>query len=227
VGFHAELRSGEAVWLTQLAARRVERQFLVMSCRTSFYSVVATLLALSGCGEGTKAPDPAAPGAPHPSGPYFDVRGLLDAQVRQLAARQPSVEKQVSLRNGATETVRVPHVKWADELQIFYQADINKSALRGAYAVDSASLPGGAMRRTYRLLPGHDNAPVLRLDVTSTAGQPQQIQATLRQDNALFFGQKDLRLSLQNGQLRQYSANGVQKLVLFDSLRYRSQARVL
>ncbi|RZL07179.1 MAG: hypothetical protein EOO62_17520 [Hymenobacter sp.] len=188
--------------------------------------MAASLLVLSGCGQGTKAADPAAPGAPHPGGPYFDVRGLLDAQVRQLTARQPGVEKQVSLRNGATETVRVPQVKWADELQIFYQADINKAALRGAYAIDSASVPGGAVRRTYRLLPGHDNAPVLRLDVTSTAGQPQQIQAILRQDNTLFFGQKDLRLSLQNGQLRQYSASGVQKLVLFDSLRYRSQARV-
>ncbi len=195
-----------------------------MSCRTGFY--ILLLPGLTGCGEGTKAPDPAAPGAPHPSGPYFDVRGLLDAQVRQLTARRPSVEKQVSLRNGATETVRVPQVKWADELQIFYQADINKAALRGAYAVDSASLPGGALRHTYRLRPGYDNAPVLRLDVTSAAGQPQQIQATLRQDNALFFGQKDLRLSLQNGQLHQYSASGVQKLVLFDTLRYRTQARV-
>lgn len=197
-----------------------------MSCRTSFYLIAVSLL-LGGCGEGTKASDPAAPGARHPSGPYFDVRGLLDAQVRQLTARQPSVEKQVSLRNGATETVRVSHVKWADELQIFYQADINKAALRGSYAMDSAGLPGGAVRRTYRLLPGHDNAPVLRLDVTSAPGQSQQIQATLRQDNALFFGQKDLRLSLQNGQLRQYSASGAQKLVLFDTLRYRTQVRVL
>ena len=184
------------------------------------------LLALSGCDKGAAA-DPAAPGAPHYMGTYFDVRGLLDAQVRQLAASHPGVEKQVRVRGGAPETVRVPQVKWADELQIFYQADINKAALRGAYAVDSASLPGGAVRRTYRLLPGHDNAPVLRLDVTSAAGRPQQIQATLRQDNTLFFGQKDLRLSLQDGVLQQYSVAGVQKLVLFDSLRYRSQARIL
>jgi hypothetical protein len=152
---------------------------------------------------------------------------LLDAQVQALSARQPGVEKQVSLRDGAPETARVPAVKWADELQIFYQADINKAALRGAYAVDSASLPGGAVRRTYRLLPGHDNAPVLRLAVTSAAGQPQQLTATLRQDNALSFGQKDLQLLLLNGQVSQYSVRGVQKLVLFDTLRYATAARVL
>ena len=40
--------------------------------------------------------------------------------------------------------MRVPAVKWADELQIFFQADINKAALRGAYAVDSVALPEGA-----------------------------------------------------------------------------------
>lgn len=185
------------------------------------------LALLGGCTEGPTPADSAAPGAPHHSGPYFDVRGLLDAQVRQLAAHQPSVEKQVSLRGGAPEVVRVPQVKWADELQIFYQADINKAALRGAYAVDSVSLPGGAMRHSYRLLPGHDNAPVLRLDVLSANGLPQDIRATLRQDNSLFFGRKDLRLHLQGGLLSQYSASGVQKLVLFDSLRYRTAARVL
>lgn len=199
-----------------------------MGCRTGFYlGSIAGLLALAGCTAGPTPADPAAPGAPHRAGLYFDVRSLLDAQVRQLTARQPGVEKQVSLRDGARETVRVPHVKWADELQIFYQADINKAALRGAYAVDSARLPGGAVRHLYRLLPGHDNASVLRLEVLSTGGLPQQIQATLRQDNTLFFGQKDLRLTLQNGQLSQYSASGVQKLVLFDSLRYRTAARVL
>jgi len=197
-----------------------------MSCRTSICIGIGLTFALAGCGAGTAGPDPAAPGAAHHAGPYFDVRGLLDGQVRQLTARHPSVEKQVSLRGGALETVRVPQVKWADELQIFYQADINKAALRGAYAVDSASLPGGAVRRTYRLLPGHDNAPVMQLAVTATAGQPQEIAATLRQDNTLFFGQKNLRLRLQNGQLSQYSTSGVQKLVLFDSLRYNTAARV-
>jgi hypothetical protein len=198
-----------------------------MSCRLPLYVSAGVLLALAGCGQGTAGPDAATPGAAHRAGPYFDVRGLLDAQVQQLTASHPSVEKRVTLRGDAPETVRVPQVKWADELQIFYQADINKAALRGAYAVDSASLPGGVVRRTYRLQPGHDNAPVLRLAVTSAAGQPQEIAATLRQDNALFFGKKDLLLRLQNGQLRQYSVRGVQKLVLFDTLRYATAARTL
>lgn len=198
-----------------------------MGCRTRFTWLGGLSLALlGGCG-GSTAADPAAPGAAHRAGPYFDVRGLLDAQVRQLAASHPGVEKQVSLRNSPAETVRVPQVKWADELQIFYQADINKAALRGAYKVDSVGLPGGAVRRTYRLQSGQDNAPVQLLAVTSLAGQPQLVEAQLRQDNTLFFGKKSLRLTLQQGQLRQYSVHGTQKLVLFDTLRYHTDATVL
>jgi hypothetical protein len=196
-----------------------------MSSRTGFYLLsAATLACLSSCDRGAAA-DPAAPGAAHVAGPYFDLRGLLDAQVRQLTARHPAVTKQVSLRGNAPETVQVPQVKWTDELQIFYQADINKAALRGAYRVDSAA-EGGGVRHTYTLQPGHDQAPVTQLSVLSAGGQPQEIQATLQQDNALFSGQKDLRLSLQQGQIRAYGVRGTQKLVLFDTLRYQTQARV-
>ena len=196
-----------------------------MSCRSCFF-LVGALLLLGGCNRGNKAADPAVPGAPRAVDPYFDVRGLLDAQVRQLSARHPGVTKQVSLRGSDPETVRVPQVKWADELQIFYQADINRAALRGVYRLDSTAEAGG-MRRTYTAQPGRENAPVTRLSVLSAGGQPQEIEATLQQDNPLFSGQKKLHLTLQRGQLRSYGVSGTQKLVLFDTLRFKTTAQVL
>jgi hypothetical protein len=196
-----------------------------MSCR-SIYLFASLLLTLSSCDKGAQAPDPAVPGATRATGPYFDVRGLLDAQIRQLSARHPGATKQVSLRGGPVETVRVPEVKWADELQIFYQADINKAALRGAYRLDSTTEAGGATRRTYTAQPGHSNVSVTRLSVLSAGGQPQEMEATLKQDNTLFSGQKQLRLTLQNGQLSAYSVRGLQKLVLFDTLRFSTSVRV-
>ena len=197
-----------------------------MSCRTGFFLLAGALLTLSDCSGGGAAADPAAPGTPRTVGPYFDVRGLLDAQVQQLAARHPGVTKQVSARGSAPETVRVPQVKWADELQIFYQADINKAALHGAYRLDSTAEADGRVRRTYSLRPGYDKVPVTQLSVLSAGGQPQQVQATLRQDNALFSGQKVLNLTLEQGQLRTYGVRGTQKLIFFDTLRYQTQARV-
>ena len=175
---------------------------------------------LAGCGD-------AAPGAPVARRPlYFDVKGLVTQQVAQLAQRKAAVTKRVSLRDNALETVRVPAVKWADELQIFFQADINKAALRGAYAVDSVALPGGLLRRTYTRLPGQPNAPVARLMVMQQGAVAQEIAATIVQSNALFSTSKQLRFQLQNGQLRNYEVMGTQKLVLFDTLRYSAAGQV-
>jgi hypothetical protein len=182
--------------------------------------LVAAALLLAGCGD----IGPAAPAARRPL--YFDVKGLLTQQVEQLARRNAAVTKQVSLRGQAPETVRVPAVKWADELQIFFQADINKAALRGADAVDSAALPNGALRRTYTRLPGQPNAPVSRLTVVQQGNGAQEIAATIVQSNPLFSAQKQLRFELQNGQLRHYEVVGTQKLVMFDTLRYAAAGQV-
>ena len=175
---------------------------------------------LAGCGDA----GPAAPAARRPL--YFDVKGLLNSQVAQLAQRHAAVTKRVSLRGNATETVRVPAVKWADELQVFFQADINKAALRGAYTVDSAALPGGLVRRTYTRHLGQSNAPVARLVVVQRGAVAQEVAATIVQNNALFATRKELRFQLENGQLRQYEVVGTQKLVLFDTLHYAAAGRV-
>ena len=191
-----------------------------VAVRTRWALLLAGAALLAGCGDAS----PAAPAARRPL--YFDVKGLLNKQVAQLAQRHAAVTKRVSLRGNTPETVRVPGVKWADELQIFFQADINKAALRGGYAVDSVVLPGGLLRRTYTRQPGQSNAPVARLTVLQRGAVAQEIGATITQSNALFATRKQLHLQLQNGQLRQYEVVGTQKLVLFDTLHYAAAGRV-
>ncbi|MGI4887267.1 MAG: hypothetical protein ACRYFR_20105 [Janthinobacterium lividum] len=178
-------------------------------------------LLLAGCG----GPD-AGPPAPAAGRLYFDVKGLLDQQIKQLDQARTATLKRVSVRGSAPETVRVPAVKWADELQLFFQADINKAALRGVYAVDSARLPDGRLRRTYTRRPGHDIAPVSRLSVLSAGAAPEEITADVDQKNALFSARKHLRLDLRQGLLTAYAVQGTQKLVLFDTLRYAAAGQV-
>ena len=178
---------------------------------------------LSGCGE---RPAPAAPADAARAPLYFDVKGVVNAQVEQLTARRAAVTKQVSLRGGAIETTAVPQVKWADELQLFLQADINKAALRGAYAVDSAREADGSTRHRYRRRPGHDNAPVEQLWVRQRQGQPLEIRARISQQNTLFAARKQLRMRFEQGRLTAYGVTGAQKLVLFDTLRYATAATV-
>ena len=176
---------------------------------------------LAGCGS------PEAAGPTRGRAPlYFDVKGLLDQQVKQLSAANPAVEKHAELRDGTAETVRVPQVKWADELQIFYQADINKAALRGVYKVDSAALPGGLTRRHYARQGTPPNAPVRELTVVSNGTETRLLEADIEQHNALFDTRKHLQLTLQQGRLSSYEVHGSQKLIFFDTLPYAVSGRV-
>lgn len=156
---------------------------------------------------------------------YFDVKGLLDAQIQQLTARRAGATKVVSLRDGQPETTDVPTLKWANELQVFFQADINKAALRGAYTVDSTLLPGEE-RRYYTRRPGYDNAPVAELSVLTRQGQAEDVTAVITQDNTLFSTRKRLHLRLTQGRLVEYGVRGTQKLVLFDTLHYATRSVV-
>ena len=186
--------------------------------------LLAGLLALAACGpDGTATVQP-NPGNRKPA--YFGLLEFLAQQATTLNRRQPAVEKQVLLRNGNQETTRVPQTDWTKELQIFQQADINKPALRGLYATDSATLASGAVRRTFRRLPGTEH-PVEQLTVVSLGAVVQEVTARVAQDNPLVYSAKTLELRCQNGALTTYRVTGVQKLILFDSVRYAVQARVL
>jgi hypothetical protein len=207
--------------------RYVRRQVLHGTSRLSWLKgcvVLAGTLLLGACSSDQAGA--AAQGSSARPPLYFDVKGLLNAQVQQLAARHAAVTKRVSLRGSAAETATVPSVKWADELQIFFQADINKAALRGAYRVDSTLADGGVSQRRYTLRPGYKNAAVEQLLVQSVGGQPVEIRANITQNNPLFAATKQLRLRLQNGKLAEYGVSGTQKLILFDTLRYNTTATV-
>ncbi|TGE21232.1 hypothetical protein E5K00_13120 [Hymenobacter aquaticus] len=181
----------------------------------------ACLLLTTACGQ---EPEAARAGQSARKPLYFDVKGLLDNQTRLLSERQPAVEKQVTLRDGQVETTRVEKVDWSKELQIFYQADINKPALRGAYEAQVGGAAGGA--QVYRRKAGIENI-VDQLRVSGAGTEEGTVEAVLTQDNPLFFSRKTLTISYRNGLLNTYKVQGVQKLVMFDTLRYSATVRVL
>ncbi|TYZ09209.1 hypothetical protein FY528_10700 [Hymenobacter lutimineralis] len=164
------------------------------------------------------------PGQPAPRSRYFALNSFLEEQAKQLNQRQPGVTKQVRLRTGGQETTQVKQLDWRKELQIFQQADITKPALRGAYTVDS-TVENGILRRRYQRRPGIEH-PVRQLTVLSNGPQVVAVEAVITQDNPLVYSNKTVELHCQNGQVASYRVNGVQKLVLFDSVRYAVSSRV-
>jgi hypothetical protein len=180
----------------------------------------AVSLLLAACAPDTGAPKPIIRSR------YFNLKGFLDAQAALLNKQRPAVEKRVQLRNGQLETTRVPQVDWTKELQIFYQADITKPALRGAYTIDSVVTADGLLRRTYSRREGIEN-PVRTLTVVTEGPQVREVQAVITQDNPLFYSEKQFTLHAQQNKLADYQVRGVQKLVLFDTLRYSASSRLL
>jgi hypothetical protein len=159
---------------------------------------------------------------------YFDVKGFLDSQVAELTRRQPVVEKQVRLRDGKVETTRVTKTDWSKELQIFYQADINKPALRGAYEVLEHSNFEGVARIIYNAKATSESAvKSLLVETRVNSSIPQLIAARIEQDNPLFYSEKKLLLLVDNGRITEYKVYGIQKLVMFDTVRYSVQTRVM
>ncbi|WP_048825418.1 hypothetical protein [Hymenobacter sp. DG25B] len=179
----------------------------------------AVSLLLAACNPDAGAPKPVIRSR------YFNLKGFLDAQADLLNQQRPAVEKRVQLRNGQLETTRVPQVDWTKELQIFYQADITKPALRGAYTIDSV-VADGLLRRTYSRREGIEN-PVRTLTVVTEGPQVREVQAVITQDNPLFYSEKQFTLHAQQNKLADYQVRGVQKLVLFDTLRYSASSRLL
>ena len=184
------------------------------------------LLLLTGCG----TPEPVATNGVSPAAgrttAYFPVKAYLDAQAARLNQQHPAVTKRVQLRGESPETTRVPQVDWTKELQIFYQADLNKPALRGAYAVDSGTTAGGAHLYTYTRKAGFEN-PVTVLRVERDGSGVRAVSASLIQTNPLFSSQKRMELRAQGGTITSYEVKGVQKLILFDTVRYATTVRVV
>lgn len=172
-----------------------------------------------------------APGAAPALPPqYFDLKTFLDGQRAYLESVSPTVTRTVRTNGVAPETQQLARVAWERELYFFYEADLNKPALRGLYAATAMPLPDGATRRTYQRRPGeHAAIRELRVETTS-AGAVRLVEATQDDRNALFASERHLTLRCDpapdHNRLTAYEIRGRQKLVFFNPTTYEVQAEV-
>ncbi len=173
-----------------------------------------------------------APGAATPELPpqYFDLKTFLDGQRAYLESVSPAVTRTVQTDGVAPETQRLVRVAWERELHFFYEADLNKPALRGLYSETATSLPDGTTRRTYRRrLGAHAAIRELRVE-TTPEGSVRSVEATQDDRNALFASERHLTLRCDptpdHNRLLAYGIQGRQKLVFFRPTTYDVRAEV-
>ncbi len=100
--------------------------------------------------------------------PFFDLSGYMQAQIDSLTALQPPVRKTVIL-NGTEETKQLTDLRFATDLRMFREADINKPAWLDKYTVTNENAGGGAQ--------------VQRYVATDSSLQTRQLDITLSNDN--------------------------------------------
>lgn len=72
------------------------------------------------------------------SKPYFSLEDFFSAEISRLQQRLPEIAK-TATKNGESETETVQLRNWANELALFVDSDINKSAWQHSYRIDSTA----------------------------------------------------------------------------------------
>ena len=151
---------------------------------------------------------------------YYDLKGLVERQIEALKLQKPRVQKNI-LVDEVTENKTVDSLDWSKELEFFIQADLNKPAFVSSYRVDSSSMG------VKYFLKETENLPVKFLEINRIGEDVVEIKALVANNNYLYDTERNLRLSLKQGQLIDYQINGFQKVVFGKKKMFKVNGKIL
>ena len=137
---------------------------------------------------------------------YFDLKGLIETQIKTLNIQKPFVQKTV-LMSEKSESQLVKTIDWAKELELFIQMDINKPAFIQSYQVDSSSMG------VKYVLKNTEKLPVKYLMINRIGESGFSVEALMSNENYLYQTERHLKLVIKNSELSDYQIEGFQKIV--------------
>ncbi len=153
---------------------------------------------------------------------YFDLNDLLNQQIKTLSGSE--VHKMALVNSDtAITSLKLDSLGWADEFNIFREADINKPALRGLYELKEYNDTNSNLKvLEYQAI---NEAPVVRslkLYYWNSIDKLKKIEASIVENNSIFDSEKQMKLTFDeiNKQmiLMNYYASGYQKMLFQDSV---------
>jgi hypothetical protein len=151
---------------------------------------------------------------------YYDLKGLVERQIVALKSEKPKVQKDILVNENA-ENQTVDSLDWSKELEFFVQADLNKPAFVSSYRVDSSSMS------VKYFLKETEKLPVKFLEVNRMGEDGVEIRALVSNNNYLYDTERNLKLSLQKGQLIDYQINGFQKVIFGKKKMFKITGKIL
>jgi len=158
---------------------------------------------------------------------YYDLKGFLEQQIQQLNAQKPQVLKETAVGN-AHDRQTTSTIDWAKELELFLQADLNKSAFKLSYTTTRPD----SNTYEYRLKPTEKLlVKYLKIKVNNSR-KVAFMEATVKQQNKLYDSEKHLLLTCAKTasgiwQLKTYEVSGFQKLAMSDKNTFLMRGLVL
>ena len=140
---------------------------------------------------------------------YFDLRGLVEKQIKTLDTQKPIVQKTIIIAD-SSENQSVKTINWSKELALFTQVDLNKPAFVQSYQVDSSSM---GVKYT---LKNSEKLSVKYLTISRLGEDGISVEALINNNNYLYETERHLKLSLKNNELTDYQIDGFQKIVFGD-----------
>lgn len=158
-------------------------------------------------------------------GNFYNLKGFVTEQINLLTELKPIVSKKMMVGD-SVETTQTTIIDWEKELELFAQADLNKTVNSLIYDTKEDSL--GVV---YTLKEGED-APVrfLKIVLDGDSKKPQLVEVKLTTKNQLYESQKNLLLTCGEvkGKWRilSYQVRGFQDLVMSERKSFEIDAVV-
>ena len=191
-------------------------------------ALCGSLLVAAGCGQRSRVE------AESERKPYFDLPALVQQQIHWLDSLNPPVT--LSTRIGTrteTETMQKDSVAWAETLQLFRKADINRPVLQGAYEEIDSVVTGQGNRhvRTYRAKKTEQaEIPFLKVYYEDSLANVYRIETAFQEDNVLYSTNRTMWMTFSpyQGQPRvnAFETTGKQKMMLRDSVTYLARGEL-
>lgn len=162
---------------------------------------------------------------------YFDLAGLLDGQAVLLYASGARLEK-VLVAHGKEDKMLISPDSVGQlkaELQLFYEADINKPGLEDAY--DEEKLPGAYGSHKVINIAKNKASRVRRIEYDYEQHQLRRIRILVQNKNDIYDLQKEMLLHFEQvggrERLTSYSISGRQRMLMKPELRFSLSGSIL
>ena len=165
---------------------------------------------------------------------YYDLKGLIESQVEPLDSVGSFLHKNASIDGHTTDkTVYKPDtVQWKKELNLFLEADINKTTLVNSYNTQHLNTDTGEVTRYISKYPGETDVDTLEIEFNKTTNLPETVNATIRHRNTLYSSLMKLQmffhpLNQKRVLLHQFVIDGGQKMITKDTTTFQIKGDIV